>query len=146
MLPVPGSAIPPLAAPELCKGVLISPPDSNVAQALVGVAARLPEVVTGGGDLAQTLIEAVGILISTDSAAWQFTEALTSALRQHAPRPEGSLLLGLLYAALSIPAVCQARLPLDTSRSCRDVQQVRRQGFCMCGCRQPVPSGWASRC
>lgn len=53
------------------------------------------------------LIEAVGILISSNTAAFAFTEELVAALDRNAGGPEGSLLLQLVYAALSIPAVCQ---------------------------------------
>ena len=75
-------------------------------QALVATAADPPEAFEEG-NLAPLLIEAVGILISTTRAAFAFTEVLVEALQLHTAGPEGSLLLQLVYAALSIPAVCQ---------------------------------------
>ena len=53
------------------------------------------------------LIEAVGIMISSNTAARIFAEALQPALEEHMPGPDGSQLLELTHAALSIPAVCQ---------------------------------------
>ena len=53
------------------------------------------------------LIEAVGIMISSNTAARIFAEALEPALEEHMPGPDGSQLLELTHAALSIPAVCQ---------------------------------------
>lgn len=74
----------------------------------MGAAASLTDVADDDDDLGPSLIEAAGILISSDSAAHIFTEECVKALRHHDPQPESSLLLELVYAALSIPAVCQA--------------------------------------
>ena len=96
-------------------------------QALVQAAANPPAAAEDDEDMGIALIEAVGIMISSNTAARIFAEALEPALDEHMPGPDGSQLLELTHAALSIPAVCQVN-SATTPAACLQVLRRVRAG------------------